>query len=202
MSLAPPQRVVSTLWSRAKTVSCSQKRTLFNFPSPFGSSSSSKPAQPPKGTLTKRGSVYVYEESKELPYTQRELYSVIADVDSYEKFLPFAASSKVLSAARRTASGNERQTPNNKGATSVKLAPQVEIRATAKDTSVFSHLETTWTLTPLGSDSKPKTRVDLYLAYAFMSPLHAAAISTMWEKVSGLMIGAFEKRMAETLGKR
>ncbi|KAM0792991.1 hypothetical protein ACM66B_002743 [Microbotryomycetes sp. NB124-2] len=115
MSLAPPQRVVSTLWSRAKTVSCSQKRTLFNFPSPFGSSSSSKPAQPPKGTLTKRGSVYVYEESKELPYTQRELYSVIADVDSYEKFLPFAASSKVLSAARRTASGNERQTPNNKG---------------------------------------------------------------------------------------
>lgn len=34
-------------------------------------------------------------------YTPKQLYSVIADVDSYHSFLPFATTSKVLSAAYR-----------------------------------------------------------------------------------------------------
>lgn len=35
-------------------------------------------------------------------YAPHQLYSVIADVDSYQDFLPFASSSRVLSAARLT----------------------------------------------------------------------------------------------------
>ncbi|KAK4049739.1 hypothetical protein OIO90_005320 [Microbotryomycetes sp. JL221] len=221
--------------ARSPLRTCCQRRTLFNFPSPFGSSSSSSAkSSNARGKLTRRGSIYVYEESKEMPYSQKELYSVIADVDSYQKFLPFAASSTVLSAAKHTPQGGKQpQQPQDKGwlsqqgpgekweldaelrigamgfdqsyVSKVGATKWESVSAHAKDTSVFSHLETTWSLKSVESASSSglkRTQVDLYLAYAFVSPLHAAAISATWEKVSGLMIGAFEKRVAEVLGTR
>lgn len=48
------------------------------------------------GVLTKSGDLHVYRERKVLPYSQQQLYSVIADIDSYSSFIPFLTSSKVL----------------------------------------------------------------------------------------------------------
>lgn len=85
----------------------------------------------------------------------------------------------------------------------IRSAPHVAHRqATAKDTSIFKHLTTSWALTPQASTAgRPLTKVDLYLAYAFISPFHAAAVSSMWEKVSGMMIGGFEKRVGDVYGR-
>lgn len=77
-------------------------------------------------------------------------------------------------------------------------------QATAKDSSLFKHLVTQWTLSPLAhssSDGRPRTKVDLSLAYAFASPFHAAAASTVWERVSGMMVGGFEGRVESVYGK-
>ena len=78
-------------------------------------------------------------------------------------------------------------------------------QATAKDSSLFKHLVTRWTLSPLpplpSSPARPRTQVDLDLSYAFASPFHAAAVSAVWEKVSGLMVSGFEKRAEEVYGK-
>jgi len=41
-----------------------------------------------------------YHERKILPYSQRELYNLVADVDCYRHFLPFCHASKVLNASR------------------------------------------------------------------------------------------------------
>ena len=60
-----------------------------------------KAASGAKGTLRKVGKVSLYEEGRVLGHTPAQLYSVIADVDSYHSFLPFATSSQVLSAALR-----------------------------------------------------------------------------------------------------
>lgn len=37
-----------------------------------------------------------YSDTRVLPYTQRELYRVVADIDAYKTFIPFVLDSKVL----------------------------------------------------------------------------------------------------------
>jgi coenzyme Q-binding protein COQ10 len=191
-------------------------------------------------------------------YTPQQLYSVIADVDAYQSFLPFATDSRVLSAVRLSTEGKGKATQRtqdkgwlvggahgeqwemdaelkigamgyNEGYVSkvqTKKWEMVAVRlvffskgrawsayrrcclqATAKDSSLFKHLVTTWHLSPLPTSSqsaspdRPRTRVDLHLAYAFVSPFHAAAVGAMWEKVSGMMVGGFEKRVEDVYGK-
>ncbi|GAA5959107.1 hypothetical protein JCM3765_006344 [Sporobolomyces pararoseus] len=217
-----------------RTVPTLQTRSLFNFPSPFGSSSSSSSSGPvKKGTLVKQGSKWVYNEGKVMPYTPKELYTVIADVDSYHQFLPFTSSSKVLSASQLSNSQSSTSTNlaekgwlrADEGQKGQKWVMDAELRigamgfdegyvsrvemeiprtvkATAKDTSMFRHLVNVWTFTPLSSSSRPQTQVDLSLEYAFTSPLHAAAISTVWDKVSALMVQKFEERVAQVHGRR
>jgi len=72
---------------------------------------------------------------------------------------------------------------------------------------MFRHLSTLWSFSPSPSSSStpsstPQSRVDLYLAYAFASPLHAAAIQSVWDKVSALMVERFEKRVGDVHGRR
>ncbi|QRV88035.1 polyketide cyclase/dehydrase and lipid transport domain-containing protein [Ceratobasidium sp. AG-Ba] len=57
-----------------------QRRSLFSLPN-------LPSAGPSKSTFRTR---------KILPYTQRQLYNLVADVDSYHRFLPFCTGSKVL----------------------------------------------------------------------------------------------------------
>ncbi|KAI5481061.1 nonribosomal peptide synthase [Pseudohyphozyma bogoriensis] len=210
-------------------------RTFFTLPQlPFGpGSSSSTPPSSAAGSLKKQGSIWVYEEGRKMNYTPQQLYAVIADVDSYHSFLPFATSSSVLKAAKVTAKGKEKEDLASQGwlkggeegerweleadlqvgalgfsegyVSRVDTVKWKEVAATAKDTSIFKHLVTRWTLSPLpptpDNPSRPLTQVDLYLAYAFASPFHAAAVSAVWEKVSGLMVDGFEKRARSVYGR-
>ncbi|KAG8839904.1 hypothetical protein FRC18_000027 [Serendipita sp. 400] len=51
-----------------------------------------------------------YHERKIMPYTRRQLYSVVSDVDSYHQFIPFCTGSDVLKSSRsdwKTNSGSD-----------------------------------------------------------------------------------------------
>ncbi|GAA5956455.1 hypothetical protein JCM21900_005336 [Sporobolomyces salmonicolor] len=215
-------------------------RSLFSFPNPFGSPASSSSAAPiKKGSLVKRGSIWVYNEGKVMPYTPRELYAVIADVDSYKDFLPFTSASRVLSAAQLSPDQQSRTSrpvgekgwlvvrdEQNEGerwemdaelrigalgfdegyVSRVEMLKARSVKATARDASMFRHLVNVWSFYPLppspSPPSTPQTQVDLSLEYAFTSPLHAAAMNTVWDKVSALMVERFEQRVIDVHGKR
>jgi coenzyme Q-binding protein COQ10 len=83
--------------------------------------------------------------------------------------------------------------------------PTFLLQATAKDASMFRHLSTLWSFTPISPPTPtahPQTKVDLNLAYQFTSPLHAAAMSAVWDKVSALMVQKFEERVQKVHGRR
>ncbi|KAG8903073.1 hypothetical protein FRB99_003779 [Tulasnella sp. 403] len=66
------------------------RRSLFSLPdfpnlSPFGTNGSGNDVP------------HSYHERKIMPYSQRELYRLVSDVDSYHRFLPFCKRSRVLS---------------------------------------------------------------------------------------------------------
>ncbi|KAL8291908.1 hypothetical protein RQP46_002166 [Phenoliferia psychrophenolica] len=218
-------------------------RPFFSFPF-SGTPPSQTPSPPSKGSLTHRGSISIYTESRILPYSPQELYAIIADVDSYHDFLPFATASRVLSAVRhvegtpgeirdlrrkewlvgdREVGEGERwemEAELKAGAmgfvegyvSRVEAIKYRSVSAKARDSTLFKHLETSWTLSPSSTSPSPsaspsstandRTKVDLYLAYAFASPLHAAVVSGAWEKVSGMMIDGFEKRLRSIYGER
>ncbi|KDE05757.1 hypothetical protein MVLG_03848 [Microbotryum lychnidis-dioicae p1A1 Lamole] len=213
-----------------------QTRSLFGFPSPFVSSSSSSStgaASLVKGTLTKSGSLSIYEESREMGYDPQQLYSIIADVDAYKSFLPFTTESRILSASitpppssnlgkqarpveikEWLRGGQLGEVWNLQGelqvgamgyqeayVSHIRAKKWASVSATANNSNIFKHLETKWSLTPLPTRKDvPRTKVDLYIAYSFISPFHAAAVSALWEKVSGLMIDGFEKRVKTVYG--
>lgn len=187
-------------------------------------------------------------------FTPTQLHSVIADVDSYQSFLPFTSASRVLSAAHFSHPDGRRepQAAAGKGwlqgtegdrwqmdaelrigamgfdegyvslvemevgkwvkvrfslpslALFAVLTDLFHLQATAKDASMFRHLSTLWSFTPLfpSTAATPQTKVDLNLAYQFTSPLHAAALSAVWDKVSALMVQKFEERVEVVHGRR
>ncbi|BGP53494.1 hypothetical protein JCM8202_001138 [Rhodotorula sphaerocarpa] len=223
----------TTVAAVRRTAPAAPRRSFFGFPSPFGSSTSQSGAAPErKGTLVKEGDIWVYREDKVMPYSPAQLYSVIADVDSYQSFLPFTTSSRVLSAAlldphtrhrtdrplsekgwlRPGAPGErwEMDAELRIGAmgfeegyvSRVEADKERSVKATSKDASMFRHLSTDWSFAPTSTSqpTDPQTRVDLYLAYAFASPIHAAAIQSVWDKVSTLMVEKFEQRVRQVHG--
>ncbi|GAA5979788.1 hypothetical protein JCM10908_003046 [Rhodotorula pacifica] len=241
MTTSASRRLATATLRRGAPAACSPSRSFFSlpsgFPSPFGSSaSSSKPAPERKGTLVKEGDIWVYREDKVMPYSPAQLYSVIADVDSYQSFLPFTTSSRVLNSTSidPNGGGQRRDRPvAEKGwltpgagerwemdaelrigamgfeegyVSRVEAEKERWVKATSKDASMFRHLSTIWSFSPAPTTATPpgapQTKVDLYLAYAFASPIHAAAIQTVWDKVSALMVDKFEQRVREVHGHR
>ncbi|KAH9821329.1 dehydrase and lipid transport-domain-containing protein [Melampsora americana] len=50
-----------------------------------------------KDRYRKRGDLLIYNETKRLPYTKKQLYSVIADVEAYPQFVPYCLGSNLVS---------------------------------------------------------------------------------------------------------
>lgn len=75
------------------------------------------------------------------------------------------------------------------------------------DEGLFSHLSTKWELVPLASKGAAgagaETEVRLQIRFKFQNAMHTAMMSAVEDKVAGVMIEAFERRIKEqmTLGR-
>jgi coenzyme Q-binding protein COQ10 len=80
---------------------------------------------------------------------------------------------------------------------------QTEQAVAASGTPLFRSLSTTWRFAPAPADARAgHTLLTLDLAYAFASPLHAAAAGAFFGTVSRAMIEAFETRCTRVYGRR
>ncbi|KDQ15477.1 hypothetical protein BOTBODRAFT_173955 [Botryobasidium botryosum FD-172 SS1] len=160
-------------------------------------------------------------------YSPKQLYTVVADVDSYHRFIPFCTASRVLTAPPR-----DRLVPYDVEAelkvgfmsfeegyiSRVHCRPYQMVKATASSsTPLFKSLVTTWqfestskpapitasknSLQPTNIDLPGPTRVTFDLTYAFANPLYASISSRFFGQVSELMVQAFEKRCVEVYGR-
>ncbi|KAF8494196.1 dehydrase and lipid transport-domain-containing protein [Russula emetica] len=147
-----PISTASAIW---RVHNHAQRRHLFNLPnlSPF------TPSLP--GGLEPQ----TYHERKTLPYTRRQLYAVVSDVDSYASFVPFCTHSRVI---RPLAPTPTPATPNaqqmeaeltvaflaftERYTSRVTCVPCESVKAVAESaTPLFKNLETTWHFHPASS---------------------------------------------------
>jgi coenzyme Q-binding protein COQ10 len=78
-----------------------------------------------------------------------------------------------------------------------------KVVATAADTSLFKTMKTTWTFGPASNSADVNSgpaKVDFDITFAFNNPVHAAAAQAFFERVSGDVMDAFEKRCREVYG--
>lgn len=190
------------------------RRSFINIPNIFNNNNNNSPE-----------AIRTLRATRTLPFAPSPLYEIIASVESYSEFLPFLGASTVT--ARDQNTGYPSQAfltvgygPFTETFTSRVICDRdnwtVEARSgggvgedgkpiPGADEGLFSHLSTKWELVPLSPKGAAgsETEVKLEIRFRFQNPMHTAMMSAVEDKVAGVMIEAFERRIKEqmTLGR-
>ncbi|KAI9104696.1 cyclase/dehydrase, partial [Phlyctochytrium arcticum] len=142
------------------------------------------------------------------------IYTVVADINSYEAFVPWCSSSRILTS--ETVVATHRMTAelgvgfkafNERYVSEVLCLPNQRVQAIASNSSLFKVLKTTWTLSPhqvpqsLAAPNSIHTNVDFHISFQFRSPIYANLSALFLEEVSQTMVGAFERRAHAIYGR-
>jgi coenzyme Q-binding protein COQ10 len=133
-----------------------------------------------------------------VPYTQEQIFDLVADVERYPEFLPWCVAARI----------RQRPAPNILIADLVigykmfreRFTSHVQLdRPTRIDVKYyegpFRYLNNHWTLEPRGEG---ECIIDFYVDFEFKSRMLQKVIRTLFNEAVQRMVGAFEKR-AEAL---
>ena len=140
-------------------------------------------------------------------HNQQDLYTIIADIDSYSRFVPFCTGSKVT---RRDEQGRPTRADLKVGyksfdetfTSAVHCSPPDRVQATASRHPLFEKLVTAWRLTNPengGGGGGDGCVVNLDIEYKFANPLYTAVSGAVLPKVADEVMRAFEKHAKEVI---
>ncbi len=160
----------------------------------------------------------IYNESRILGYSCKQMYQVVSDINRYKLFVPFCKDSKILSSNPTTAklvvgfSGYTEEYISD-----VKLNYN-HVQATSTNTKLFLKLQNDWKFVPLmkpvplmhpfyieyckakNVDEYPLSRIDFKVEFLFRSSMYQNASSLFINGHAKTMISAFERRAFELFG--
>lgn len=136
-----------------------------------------------------------------VPYSAREMFDLVDDVEAYADFLPWCRSSQVLSrddevvrATIEIAHGalHKSFTTQNR----LQAGKMIEMRLVE---GPFRRLEGFWRFDTLGEQA---CKVRLDLEFEFSSRLISMALNPIFSQISNSLVDAFGKRAEQVYGKR
>jgi len=140
-----------------------------------------------------------HAERRVLPYTQRQLFDLVADVDRYPEFLPWCVAARV----------NKREGDvfwadlvigfkmiRERFASKVTLKPSYEIDVEYVK-GPLKYLKNRWEFVPLDSGH---TEIDFYVDFEFHSRILEKMIGALFHEAVSRMVAAFERRAAAIYG--
>jgi len=136
-----------------------------------------------------------------VPYSAREMFVLVDDVDAYPAFLPWCRSAEVHDRTETTVNATlELQ----KGGVSNKFTTRNERHEfEAIDISLlggpFRHLQGGWTFSDLGDDG---SKVTLKLDFEFESMFVEMMFGAFFEDTCNSLVDAFTRRATEVFGRR
>ncbi|XP_074512230.1 coenzyme Q-binding protein COQ10 homolog, mitochondrial [Sebastes fasciatus] len=144
-----------------------------------------------------------YTECRTLGFTPEQMYSVVANVNQYQNFVPWCKKSRV----RKGPNGFIRADLEigfppivERYTSEVTIIPNHQVRAVCTDGSLFRHLETMWRFAPGAEDSPASCKVDFYVSFEFKSLLHSQLAGVFFDEVVKKMVNAFELRATSLYG--
>ncbi|MBF0284053.1 MAG: type II toxin-antitoxin system RatA family toxin [Magnetococcales bacterium] len=134
------------------------------------------------------------------PFSPQQMYDLVVDMESYQKFLPWCA-----------ASGKKDEKPDAfvaemtfsfKGfretfRTLDRLVPGQRVDITLLS-GPFKHLHSGWVFTPAANG----TRIDFYIDFQFSNKLMDLAFGPVFALASKQMVSAFKQRAVDVYGKK
>ncbi len=139
------------------------------------------------------------DRSALVPYSQEQMFALVADIDSYPRFLPWCSAARTLSDAgdEVTASIDFHVSGVSKSFTTRNHNhPHDEIRMQLVD-GPFSELEGSWRFTQLGDDG---CKIALQLQYDFSSRMTRLVVAPVFGQIANSLVDAFQKRANEIYG--
>ncbi len=133
---------------------------------------------------------------KVLPYSQKALFDIVADVRSYPDFLPWCQQAIIHSESDTEILADLviGYGPLSERYTSlVKLTPNTRVDVDYQ-TGPFKYLDNYWLFKELGPKS---TEVEFYIDFQFKSFLKQKAISSVFDNSADSLMTAFEQRAKE-----
>ncbi|MBL8645098.1 MAG: type II toxin-antitoxin system RatA family toxin [Rhodospirillaceae bacterium] len=141
-----------------------------------------------------------HRETRLLPYSQGQVFDLVADVEKYPEFLPWCVACRIK--ARETPTRFTADMAIGFKMVREKFTSRVTIARPDKITveyldGPFKYLVNTWEFKPTtGPDGKPATAVEFYLEFEFRSKLLQSIIGLLFEEAVRRMVAAFETRAA------
>ena len=144
-----------------------------------------------------------HTETKVLPYSADQMYALVADVDSYPKFLPWNAAARIRS--RQDIPGGEVMEADlmisfkvfrERFSSRVVLWPEARRIETEYLDGPFQHMRSNWGFHPVESGCEVHFDVD----FAFKNRLLQSAADLFFYEAMKRIVRAFEARAAELYG--
>lgn len=137
-------------------------------------------------------------ERKLIHLPQEQLYDIIADVDNYQKFVPWCINSVVTKRTDNTMRADLTVGFNvfNETYTSdIVMERPNFVTASSKDSNLFRYLRTEWKFSP--ANRAKSTWVSFQVDFMFKSSLYNDVSKLFLKEVTSKMVQAFEKRSME-----
>jgi coenzyme Q-binding protein COQ10 len=144
-----------------------------------------------------------HSERRVLPYTPRQLYDLVSDVEKYPEFLPWCVAARVRERSERLIVADlaigfrvfrERFTSRVTLSPDAPEGPRID---TAYADGPFRHLMSHWVFKPHGKGCE----IDFHVEFEFRSRLLQATIELLFHEAVRRMVAAFEGRAARLYGK-
>lgn len=151
-----------------------------------------------KSTDRRPRSLYTrkHHEKRIVPFNQHELYSVVANVDEYQQFVPWCTHSVV------TQRVNDQQLIaelavgfrflSERYSSVITLDPYSSVSADVPNSSLFEYLVTDWAFER--ATDPQYTNLSFSVEFAFRNPLYQRVTDLFFDEVVKQMVGAFETR--------
>ena len=147
-----------------------------------------------------------HRETRVLPYSAAEMYDLVADVESYPKFLPWNAAARIRS--RRREGDHEVMEADlvisfkvfrERFGSRVVLRPGPRRIETEYIDGPFRHMRSTWEFRdrPEGGST-----VDFFVDFEFRNAILQGIIGVVFNEAMQRVVRAFERRAAELHGVR
>ena len=146
----------------------------------------------------------VVNQTKKMPFTPRQMYDLVSDIEKYPEFLPYctglviksqnARGDKVIKTAEMSIGY---KLIKEKITSRILEDPQQFIIKTSLISGPFSNMENSWEFLPSESDG---CNVIFSLNYTFSSKMFEAILGNAFDKFFNLFASSFEKRAYEVYG--
>ena len=141
-----------------------------------------------------------HAEQKRLPFTQQQLFDLVADVDRYQDFLPWCVASRVNSRKDNVIHADlviGFKMFREKFTSEVTLTAPERIDVKYAH-GPFKYLNNHWQFIP--DEDGAHTTIDFYVDFEFRSRLLQTLIGAVFNEAVQRMVRAFEKRAHQIYG--